>query len=224
MAKSFQKPDGRAGFYPFSVMKDNKNNIIFTSIENPDLNTVLTQIYKVSQSGELIWRNDLLDNNDGGKYNKGLVDDENNYIFVGASSRSHPDPYDIHSIGVSAYDVDIVKINENGNLIFQKYYGLVNNESAIDIIRYGDRYLLLCNQEMDIFNEKIWLINIDKKGDKISEKFINMDKRQFYGNKFIKTENNDIFLVGSAGYWTGFTWPYIGKNIQKAMFLKLGKL
>ena len=110
-------------------------------------------------------------------------------IIVAGSAR-------VDSIGGS--DISIHKFSSNGNLIWQKYYGSVNDDFANGLLKVNETTLAISGLVSDsTFHNDAIIILVDTNGQEIwQEKYVDTIR-----NSYFKTLNNttDGHLIASGG-------------------------
>ena len=134
-------------------------------------------IFKIDNQGELQWTKSY-----GGSLDDKAIsvyETENNDFIVAGDSRSNDGDVSGNN-GNLNYDVWIIYLDKEGNLIWEKNYGGSSNEYTASIIQLADGgYLLLSgteSEDLDVSNnysedgEDIWVVRIDDEGVIIWEK------------------------------------------------------
>ena len=137
----------------------------------------------------------------GGLFTDTLLDltetDNGDYILVGSSDS---DDTDI-SNNIGSYDFWVVKINNSGDLIWEKNYGGSQIDEAFSILKTVDNhYIIVGNSRSNDINiaenngsADIWIIKIDVDGNLIWEK--NYGGSSFENSTKIITSTNGGFLI-----------------------------
>ena len=120
--------------------------------------------------------------------NSMILDEHGSYIvsgYTGCSSR--PDIY-------------ILKVNENGNLVWSHNYGLngwLLAEKSTCIRATSDHGFILTGY-VEFATNKLLLLKTDSTGDSLWFKFIGDNERDFYGNSLITTSDGSYIVTGSV--------------------------
>ena len=142
------------------------------------------------------------------------------YILIG-DTRSND--HDINTL-IGSADIWLVKIDEQGNLQWEKTLGGTNFESARDIIKYNEGYSITGNSRSidgDISTNAgqndIWVASLDSDGTIISQKSFGGNDQDFsYG---ITTTQNELILAGETQSVNGNLTA--SKGGQDAVIIKL---
>jgi PKD repeat protein len=121
-------------------------------------------VVKVSNSGQLIWNKTY----GGTEYETAqcILIDDRQQILIGGYTRS--DDQDI-TLNQGFGDCWLIKINQQGNLLFQKTFGGTGAENLYTILQTSDEgYILACGSTSDDFDikntkgfEDVWLLKLD---------------------------------------------------------------
>jgi predicted secreted protein len=141
---------------------------------------------------------------------KAIIKADNGYIIVG----------DTYSFGEGKGDAWVIKIDKNGNKIWDKTFGGSKNDEANAIIKADNGYIIVGDTDDSFFgvgSVDAWVIKIDKNGNKIWDKTFGGSKYD-EADAIIKADNGYII----AGYTESFgagnydTWVIkIDKNGNK---------
>lgn len=180
------------------------NNSLFICADTKSYGVGGTDIYflKTNLNGDLLYaRTYGYTGNDSGI---SMIISRDNYIYVAGGT-----DYD----GISPSDVYILKLNLEGDLIWQKTYGGNNFDYAYDIIEDDNDNFLICGYTSNNKNSDIYLLKIDKNGQIIWEK-------NYGGNGWdvaysINNIDNNFLLTGyTNSFGNGKTDIYL-INIDK---------
>ncbi len=155
---------------------------------------------KVSLTGDLIWQK----NYGGSIIEIGYGIDktsDGNYILAG-DTRS--DNVDIENFRGNT-DFWLIKIDENGNMIWEETYGGTDFESARDVIELQNGDLLACGsskssdvQVSENFGENdVWLVHTQPNGNLKNQLSIGGTKFDF-AQKAVQVSDGSVFVVGSS--------------------------
>lgn len=137
-------------------------------------------VAKINETGDMAWQKTF-----GGSYADGASSivpaSDNGYIIAGSSQSTNGDVTGNHGTD----DVWIVKIDDNGNKVWQKSYGGSNGEGCSSIAKTGDGgYVLVggtASNDGDVSgnhgNEDVWVIKIDAAGNKVWQKTLGGPER-----------------------------------------------
>ena len=106
------------------------------------------------------------------------------------------------------YDYWVVKLDPNGNVIWQKDYGAIDSDDIYDIVILSDsNYLLTGTSESNIGGDKtensfggddFWIVSIDSSGTILWDKTIGGDAIESGISTFYNQNNSLIYFVGSS--------------------------
>jgi hypothetical protein len=153
-------------------------------------------IIKIDKNGNKIW-----DKTFGGrKFDaiSSIIKADNGYIIVG----------DTYSFGEGKGDAWVIKIDKNGNKIWDKTFGGRKFDAIISIIKADNGYIIAGITESFVAGYRdAWIIKIDKNGNKIWDKTFGGSGYD-EANAIIKADNGyiiagytDSFGAGSADVW-----------------------
>lgn len=154
---------------------------------------------KLNNNGELEWSRYF-----GGNFTDtphSVIQNENGeYILAGTSDSNDVDI----SNNKGTYDFWVVKIDADGNLIWEKNFGGSEIDEARDIIKTNDNNYLIVGDtrstdtDVSVNNggADIWLIKIDTDGNLLSEK--TFGGTNFDAARSLKTNNLDYLVAGSS--------------------------
>lgn len=191
--------DGGYAIVGFTQSMD--GDIVDKSNENFDY-----WILKYDGSDNLIWSKTLGGSNNESAF-KGIQTNDNGFALIGHSSSNDGDV----SENNGSNDLWIVKLDSNGNIIWEKSHGFSGSDQGFGILQTSDNGYLI-NGTLDVsasngdgsdkFFKKhaggdYWTIKLDASGNK--------EWRNYYGGTFtdiaydaIETEDNGFLLVGSS--------------------------
>ena len=132
------------------------------SIDGESSDILLTKNYP---NGNEIWSKRF----GGGSYDKAssILATEDGYLIIGSTS----------SYGKGNYDMYVIKIDKEGNQLWQNTYGGFYNEYAYSAEKTDKGFLIKgtiqnCTSNTDVFNREcttnVWFVSIDEKGKELS--------------------------------------------------------
>lgn len=130
-------------------------------------------VVKLNQSGNVIWKTTLGGSNDDDPYAITNSSD-GGYVITGSTSSYDGDVIGNHG----AWDVWVVKVDGNGNKVWQKTFGGSNIDNAFGITRTSDNGYIVAGHTVsnngDVSGNKggsdAWIIKIDSDGNKVWQK------------------------------------------------------
>lgn len=157
-------------------------------------------VVKIDKNGTKIW-----EKNYGGTQPDeafSIVKTNNNQFLIAGNSRS----LDVNvSQNTGSSDIWLIKINEDGELIWEKNYGGSNFEIGNKIIKSNQEgfYITGSSRSADFDvsinqgNKDVWILKVDESGNLLWEKSIggtDLDE----ANSIVETANNGIIIVGES--------------------------
>jgi hypothetical protein len=194
------------------IIETNDNKLVLVCYSNspnqgmktaPNIGGFDMWIIKMDIEGNLIWDKTFggVDND----YAKSIVETpDNSYIIVGTSASDVGGNKTSPNLGDR--DGFIIKIDENGNLLWDKSIGGTLLDDIVDIKKSQNDYILLANSNSDQSQFKsensyglndCWVVMIDENGDIINDKTIGGSNSD-YANSFYIDVNQDIYVVSSS--------------------------
>lgn len=188
------------------VETDEGNFIIVGSSDSKDVDVSNNKgtydfwIIKIDAVGKLIW-----EKNFGGKEideARGIVKSEDgNYLVVGDTRSS--DGNITNQKG--AADVWVIKINESGNLLWQKSYGGSSFDVARSISKTKNNQFIIAgssrSSDIDVkINQgqnDVWMLKIDNNGQLLWQKSVGGTEIDF-GYDAVELKNGNIVVVGES--------------------------
>ncbi len=117
-----------------------------------------------------------------------------------------------YSFGRGNADGYIVKTDANGNVVWQKTYGGLNDDEFKSVIQTTDGNYALTGYTKsynDIDSGDVWTFKVDAIGDSTWCKFYGGSKEDF-GNQIIEHPSGDLYIAGaSQSFGTGLLDGYI---------------
>lgn len=143
-------------------------------------------VFKTDSEGNILWSRHYGTENYEGVRDIVKIDD-GNFIFVGLTSTDS-----------TQYDIWLVKINQYGEIIWQKSFVGIGNESPINIHNFNGNYLIVGTS--DSFGDgtkDIIMLAINENGDLVWA-YNYPDSFETYITNSAKFKQNKILTVGSA--------------------------
>lgn len=115
----------------------------------------------------------------------------------------------------SSYDILLVKLDSNGNIIWRKTFGGSKDDKGTDVLVTDNGYIILGNtRSYGLGGYDVWLINVDTNGKEIWNKTFGSPKNDFAS--YIQRTSNG-YLIG------GDTHPVVSTIIQPINITKKKK-
>lgn len=171
-----------------SICKTIDNNFILVGntnsySKNKDFDIYLT---KIDFNGNSIWSKII--GGSGNDFVSKIIFDEQNkdYILIGSSNSKS-----------KLSDIVLLKIDNDGNIIMQKYYGGSNSDNGYDIIKskFGNYYYIVGDTSSIDNLTDIYIIKIDFLGNIIWERKYG-GKGLDSANSIIETDNKNLIITG----------------------------
>ncbi len=148
-------------------------------------------LLKLNSLGNLIWQKTYGDNFGDGSSSI-LETNDGGYILLGSRSDCQPD---------ENIDVLIMKIDNQGRILWQKTYEGPHVDILHSIKAVGDAGYLLCGFSNSFFNQTydIWLVRIDLDANILWQKRIGIINNEF-SSSFCSTSDGGYLIAGTNTY------------------------
>lgn len=158
------------------------------NISTPGLNSDM-RVVRSNQLGNLIW--DFLFGGEGNDFGNKVITQNNEYLMVGAKGSTFSNNGDIF----------LVKINNNGEEIWNKVYGGEADENAFDIIATNDNGYIIAGYTFSYGNGKsdIFLVKTDINGNMEWESAIG-GQGDDEAKSIIQTADGGYLVVGTIQF------------------------
>ncbi|MFH1197122.1 MAG: T9SS type A sorting domain-containing protein [bacterium] len=163
-------------------------------------------IIKTDANGNEIWAKSI--GNESWEYANSICKAINSgFVIVG---------YKLESI-TNIFDIYIVKIDNNGNILWEKTYGGIGTDIGQSICQTNDNGYLICGNTTSYGagEDDIYLIKINEVGDSIWTKTIGCNKSDM-GYKAISTKDDHYLIVGSTGLYDS---PGVSSGHNREIYL-----
>ncbi len=179
--------------------------------------------HKIDLEGNILWRKYFGGTNNDRSYDS-VETSDGDFLIVGSSES---DDIDISS-PKGSYDIWVIKISSNGDLLWERSYGGSKYDTANSIIESVDKKIhilgsTLSNDENISFqmgSSDFWLLTIDSDGNLLSEQTFggsNFDK----GKKIEIDSKDNLWLTGYSRS-TDFDFNF-NKGKNDAVLIQLSK-
>jgi hypothetical protein len=133
-----------------------------------------------------------------------ITPDPQGNVMIAANTYSN-DGDITHNNGGS--DAWILKVDQLGNLVWEKNFGDVRGDDAISVINApGGGYIVLIISDADVSgqhgNEDVWVIKLDNDGNELWRTVLNNDSYDL-GLKIINSNDGGYILVGTTNSGNG---------------------
>lgn len=215
--------------YAYSIIKDKDEYLIVGGTRSFGEGNSDVLILKINEDGKILWNKTF-----GGKgFEEGwriTKDKYENYIIIGRTT----------SFGKGQYDLYLIKIDKNGNKIWEKTFGGKGSDYGYDICStFDEKYVAVGISNSFSETQDVYVVKIDKDGNLIWEKnfggkgFDYAYSLAYAGDGYIIVGNSnsfsdtpDLYILkinqrgeklwektyGGKGYDTGFYIRHIGKQ------------
>ncbi len=114
---------------------------------------------------------------------------DNGYIIAGYT----------YSFGAGNSDAWVIKVDENGNELWNKTFGSIKEDMAKSIIETSDGGYIIAGYTYSFGagNSDAWIIKVDKNGNKLWDKTFG-DRFNNVANSIIKTKDGGYIIVGET--------------------------
>ena len=179
--------------------------------------------HKVDLEGNILWRKYFGGTNNDRSYDS-VETSDGDFLIVGSSES---DDIDISS-PKGSYDIWVIKLSSNGDLLWERSYGGSKYETANSIIESVDKKIHILgstlsndkNISFQMGSSDFWLLTIDSDGNLLSEQTFggsNFDK----GKKIEIDSKDNLWLTGYSRS-TDFDFNF-NKGKNDAVLIQLSK-
>ncbi len=141
----------------------NTNLLLIAGLShNPVTGVYQNYLVKVNLSGDTIWTKTFGDTSEYNATFRMIATDDNNYLMIGSAQRYNGNDS----------QVELIKIDENGNILWDKQMGNNYWELPIDALLCDDGGFLICGYRHNVpaGDRDILLIRTDSLGNELWEK------------------------------------------------------
>jgi hypothetical protein len=198
----WDKTYGGTGAVAFSIISTDDGGYIVAGLTH-SFGDSDCWILKLDRQGNKIW--DKTYGGGGKDWAKSIVPTgDGGYIVAGTTS----------SFGSGKDDFWILKLDSQGNKIWDKTYGGAGDDRASSIMAAGDGGYIVAGttNSFGVGNDDFWILKLDNQGEKIWEKT--------YGGSG-DDQANSIIAAGDGGYIVAGTTESIGTDHKDFRILKL---
>jgi hypothetical protein len=221
--------------YAYSICKAKDGYIIVGGTRSFGAGNSDVFVLKINEDGDLIWQKTFGDKGfeEGWRITK---DYEGNFLVVGRTN----------SFGKGQYDIYLLKIDDNGNKLWEKAFGDKMSEYGYGVVADKDGYVAIGISNSFSESQDIYVIKVDKKGNLIWDKVFGgkgfdyaydvtscKEGYVIVGNSNSFSDNTDLYVIkinkngekiwekvyGGKGYDTGF---FIMPSKDKMGYLIVG--
>ena len=172
------------------LQKDNKHLIVAGWTESHGIIFADYWLLEIDQTGQLIW-----DKNYGGgdvdKINSLTIDSDNNLLALGIT----------WSTGAGGKDAWLVKLDPEGNLVWEKVLGGSQDDELFQIISDKNYYFLIgYSYSKGAGGKDAWLVKLDYNSDLQWEKFYGERDSEFAESLVVLNNKNIVFCGQKIRY------------------------
>lgn len=182
-----------------TLVTDSYGNLLLSGTTFSNSNKYDAWIVKTDAGGNIIWSKTYGGSNDEG-LKKIKVLASGSYIVVGGSKSSNGNL----TANKGDYDIWIMKLDSNGNLLWQKNYGGTKFDYGYDIVSADDGFIITgytASNDGDISNFKgiydVCLLRIDRLGNIVWQKTLGGSLAD-YSYIINKTTDNNFILLAAC--------------------------
>ena len=154
--------------------------------------------HKIDLDGNILWRKYFGGTNNDRSYDS-VETSDGDFLIVGSSESNDIDI----SSPKGSYDIWVIKLSSNGDLLWERSYGGSKYETANSIIQSADKKIHILgstlsndkNISFQMGSSDFWLLTIDSDGNLLSEQTFggsNFDK----GKKIVIDSKDNLWLTG----------------------------
>jgi len=156
-------------------------------------------VIKVDKNGNEVWNKTF-----GGAESEAgksiLQTKDGEYLVVGRTS----------SYGAGGWDILLIKIDENGNELWNRTYGGWDVDSLRDIKETEDGFILAgTTASFDVGSFDAFIVKIDRQGNEIWHKNLGGREREVANS--VVYDNGSYVIAGEKGGWTTYQDGWIAK-------------
>ncbi len=149
-------------------------------------------LIKADQSGKLLWSKVYKNPEPSHIYPNFIVEYNNTSILIGGH---------IYSSSTSSYNIFVIKIDKEGNILWQKSYSTAEDNSAYGIKLRNDGSVIIRGYVNIIgTGNGLLILSIDRDGNVIWSKAYHKGYQHFRANSLIEIEGTGFLASGSYAY------------------------
>jgi hypothetical protein len=156
----------------------------------------------------------------------GIIEIDDGYVITGGTASNDGDVYGFHGEN----DIWIVKIDFNGNIIWQKCLGGSRSEGASVSIKNNDGNLIIVgstrsnngdvtgNHSLSEFDHDVWLVKLNSEGELLSQQCFGGAGSEIIEFGVVKKSDNNFVIAGYTDYGPSFDvgcTPHGGNYVDK---------
>lgn len=197
--KLFEKAiGGPKDDYSFSIIEGRNGYFIVGATRSFGVGNSDVFVIKINENGDILWQKTF-----GGKgFEEGwriIKDNEGNYVIVGRTN----------SFGNGQYDLYLIKIDEEGNLIWEKAYGREMSEYGYGICADSEGYVAVGITNSFSEGQDVYVVKVDKNGNLLWERVFG-GKGFDYGY-YVEGNEEGYLVVGNSNSFSETVDLYVLK-------------
>lgn len=201
--KIFEKAiGGPKDDYAYSIIEGRDGYIVVGGTRSFGAGNSDVYVVKIDENGYILWQKTF-----GGKgFEEGwriAKDKDGNYVIVGRTN----------SFGNGQYDLYLIKIDENGNLIWEKAFGKEMSEYGYGVCVDIDDYVAVGITNSFSENQDVYVVKVDKNGNLLWEKTFG-EKNFDYAYDIVNDRGNYL-IVGNSNSFSDSVDLYVLKINKK---------
>ena len=181
-----------------TILSGENTNKLFSGIATPDgfvvfgltssnsNGTSVAWAVKLDLSGNIIWNKTYGESSDSA-LRAGVLAQDGNYVAAGYTD----------SKGDGNYDFYLLKVDPNGNLVWNKTYGGAESEKAYSMTKAPDGYVLVGDVESPTTSTDAWVLKVDGNGNTLWNKTVGG-----------KEADSPAYITPVKGWWLLGCWIY----------------
>ncbi|MEM1513058.1 MAG: hypothetical protein QXN15_10930 [Candidatus Jordarchaeales archaeon] len=154
-------------------------------------------VLKLDKDGDIVWQKAY-----GGKNNDEAhsvaIDEDRNIIVAGSTG----------SFGAGGLDFWVLKLDENGNIVWQKAYGGKKNDEAHSVAIDEDRNIVVAGstETFGAGKSDVWVLKLNEYGDALWQRTYGGEGDDFAEDVTVDDDGN-IVVVGSTETFSAGDYP-----------------
>ena len=162
--------------------------LISGNSQTANLSKSVAWILKTDRNGEIEWKKEFETNHGINALNKIIKSDSNQFIAVGYTSAK----------GAGWQDGWVVKIDESGELLWERTFGGETKDVFNTVIRKTDHYIITGNTNTPGKNASDgWVVKIDESGELLWERTFGGETKDVFHGSHAQSKNT-FYLFGSS--------------------------
>lgn len=192
-SKIFNYKDEESDFH--SIIQTLDGNIAVFGHKSTEVSKDFLVI-KLNTNGEIIWEK-RFDYNSWDEAQSIIQTKDGGYALLGTTGAER---YGSRLLG----DIQVIKLNSLGEIVWNKKFGDTNLQEASSIIRTDDGGYIICGNELLIdgnpSSSYIWVLKLNELGERIwEETYGGTDDEDIRGSSIMQTQDGGYIICGDKG-------------------------